>query len=149
MRRQGSHHSSFLRPIIIQYRPPVWLFYVIVLLYALAIYGVLISAILLELKIILIILISIGFYRESIDHNNYTPELLTLDFNGNWKTKTAGDQEANIRLVSVGFYTPTLIVLGFKDEELKMHTYVLTNNCVDDDTLRRLRVRLLQPINEQ
>ena len=141
--------SGFERPIFIHYRPPWWLFYLYFLIHLLAIYCVYQSVLLLQFQFIFIIFISYNLFKESKKHfqliGNMQSATLYLDKFDHW-TLISNDNQQKLNLISVGFYSPYLIVLTFSGNKKRRHCFVITGELMDKESIRRLRVRLLYPI---
>lgn len=141
--------SGFEHPIVIHYRPPWWLFYIYLLTYALAIYCILQTAFLPQIKFIFVVIMAYGLCKECKSHFQFTKDkqvlTLYLDKSDNWML-ICNDREIKVKLISIGFYTSSLIVLTCSDKNKKRHSFIITSEILDKDSLRRLRVRLLYPI---
>ncbi len=141
--------SAFEHPIIIHYRTPWWLFYIYFITYVLAIYCILQTAFLPQIKFIFVVFLAYGLCNESKSHFQLTKhrKLITLHLDklDNWMI-VCNDRKIKVKLISIGFYSSSLIVLTFSDNNKKRHSFVITSEILDKDSLRRLRVRLLYPI---
>ena len=64
---------------------------------------------------------------------------------GSWRIESTGGAASPASLLGSSVIWPTLLVLGFRREDGRVRHRVIVGDEADDESLRRLRVRLLNP----
>ena len=137
--------STFNLPLHFYYRQPRWILPYLVISHSGAILWVYTVTVPVWLKLCALIILSSSFLFYLKDHvsSRYllNPVCLILNSEDEWTVvDEAGSRE--IELLPGSFVHPGLIILRFRDTDRRVHSFILDRNSADENTLRRLRVRL-------
>lgn len=137
--------GAFELPIHISYRPPAWL----LIFLSISHLGAIICIFAVPVPSWLGVLIAtaiVGSLLWSLSRHFYyryrsVPVRLILNASDDWSLADERGDRA-IRLLPGAFVHPCLLVLRFRDNG-RSRSFILTPSTLDEDMLRRLRVRLL------
>jgi len=138
--------SAFNLPVIINYRPSLWVFSCLCMVHFGALICLYPAAIPVWLKWLLMATVLCSYIRHHrvyvILKNSSCPQRLILKASDEWLLCSRDGASIPIKLLPESFVHPWLVVLRFKGHKLHFHAFVLTLDNIDVDILRRLRVRL-------
>ena len=87
-----------------------------------------------------VILVNYGFYLRRV--LSPQPVSFKLDRHERWQLLQEGEEAVDLKLLPGAFVHPRLVALCFKEPAGRTRFCVLTDDNLDEQTLRRLRVRL-------
>ena len=136
---------AFELPIHITYRPPLWLLPALVISHVGAIICIFSLSVppWMQAGMTTIVIAGLLWSLPRYVYNRYRtdPIRLILNTSDEWKlVDERGDR--SIKLLPGAFVHPRLLVLSFRDNGRNC-SFILTPSTLDEDMLRRLRVRLL------
>jgi len=138
--------NAFSLPIVIPYQPPTQLAYFITFSHFGAVLCLLTVNLMMWIKTLFISLIlfnyiySILTYRRAKRSTNRT--ILLLNRENAWSMIGPNNSKQNLTLNAEGFVHRLLVIIRFKTAYGDKLSFILTNENVEKNTLRRLRVRL-------
>jgi hypothetical protein len=139
--------NAFSLPIRILYRPPNTLLYFMILIHAGAMFCMFPIALSLELKAVILILMTLNFLRfyAAFSHDTQVKHqpLLLLNRDNEWTLIDKDNNAVALKLEPGAFVHSLLVVLRFSVAEKKIRSFILNSENVEHNLLRRLRVRLL------
>jgi hypothetical protein len=140
-------HSVFDQPIIITYRPPIWLLPLIALAYAVGLTCLFQTSIPHTIKLIMAAIVSIkfGLWIKKVINIYIKKNRLILNKNDEWYVIYSDMRPLRAKLNSVSVFSTELIFLRLQDNNNSLHDFILDRTTMGGDTLRRLRVRLYYP----
>jgi hypothetical protein len=145
-----AHHAGFDLPIRINYTPPVWLAGFILFTHFGAMGCLLLMHAWWLLKVLLWLLLLLSLVvtirRQSPHH---TPAGFVVDNHNRWLIIGTDSRPRQARLVSAGILATNCVCLLLQDDMGQKHAFILTSGNLDQVTLRRLRVRLYYPRQEE
>ncbi len=142
----SSRESAFELPIHIHYRPSAWVLYGLTISHIGAMICLFPIVIPIGLKFLLgsaIVYSTIRTYRTYLKASTaIKPIQLILNAEDEWIIITSDGNNQASTLLPESFVHPYLVVLRFATENKRYFAFILTPDNVDQDILRRLRVRL-------
>lgn len=142
--RQG--RRPFEQTIRIPCRPSGRIFRILLLVHVLAFTSLFFTAIMLWIKISLAVVTGASMYRfykaYMCEKDTWNRRQLLLNGDDEWRLIEGNGADREVNLLPATFVHPLLLVLRFVDDQEKHYSFVLTPDNVDQDSLRRLCVRL-------
>ncbi len=142
----NSRESAFELPIHIHYRPSTWVLYGLTFSHIGALICLFPIVIPVGLKFLLgsaIVYSTIRTYRIYLESSTaIKPIQLILNAEDEWLIISSDGNSQASTLLAESFVHPYLVVLRFTTENKQYFVFILTPENVDQDILRRLRVRL-------
>jgi hypothetical protein len=138
--------NAFSLPIVIPYQPPTQLAYFITFSHFGAVLCLLTVNLMMWIKTLFIAFILVNYihfilnYLSSRQSANKT--ILLLNRENVWSMISPNKSKQNLILTAEGFVHRFLVVIRLKTVQGDKLSFVLTNENVEKNTLRRLRVRL-------
>ena len=142
-------NGGFDLPIRINYTLPALIFWFIYITHFGAIISINLTSLSLISKICLLLVVisslAVSTYRLNQQQNLHEPFDLILNADDQWIVITSKRKQVYVRLIKASMLMQTLLVLVLAAENNKKYVFILTEDMVDKDTMRRLRVRLRYP----
>lgn len=141
--------SAFLLPLVIDYRVSRRVQIYLVLLHALALLALLGSDHTWQTSLpaggLLIFSLWWHFLRRVDYAGKLTGYRFILDRDNLWWVRDRAGKETSIKLLPGAFVHPCMVVIRFAANDSKKYALILSDDNLDAETLRRLRVRLRYP----
>ena len=139
-------NNAFSTLIRISYRPPVFLFYLVVFTHLGAIFSLCYAdlpwtPVAAGLFLLLFNLFAYVFKIRQARSEQVSP-VLCLNKNNEWSVVVKGTT-CKLQLRPAAYVHPCLVILRFYDQRKKLWCFILTRENVEKQDFRRLRVRLL------
>lgn len=144
-------NSGFERPIFIEYREPVWLGIFRLIMPVLTIAAVLFTALNWPLKLALVFCILAYCIRRPFKQNSDNKQdasiVLVLNHHDEWRIINGCGEGEGAILLFASIATPDIIFLQLMSQSKKYFNLLVTCHCLDEASMRRLRVRLRYRLN--
>ena len=141
--------SAFLLPLVIDYRVSRRVLIYLILLHALALSALLGSdhgwQTALPAGVLLIFSFWWHFLRCADCAGKLSGHRFILDRDNQWWVRDRAGKETSIKLLPGAFVHPWIVVIRFAAVDSKKYALILSDDNLDAETLRRLRVRLRYP----